>query len=250
MATVLGVIPARYGSTRFPGKPLAMIAGKSLIQRVWERVNQCVGHALAAAVVATDDQRIHNHVTAFGGNALMTSTEHASGTDRIGEVAEHMPEFDYYINIQGDEPLIDPAAIAELADSTIRRAAEMSTLASEIDPASGWDLLDNANVVKVVTRLDDMALYFSRRPVPYPRVPDAARYRKHIGIYMYRRDILLRLCKLRPTPLEHAEGLEQLRALEHGIGILVLPTAYDPVSIDVLDDVVRAEMQLRLNDSS
>lgn len=245
MASVLGVIPARYGSTRFPGKPLAMIAGKSLIQHVWERVHQCVGQSLAAAVVATDDQRIHDHVTAFGGKALMTSSEHASGTDRLGEVAEHMPEYDYYINIQGDEPLIDPAAIAELADNTIKRGAEMSTLASEIDTAGGWDLLDNANVVKVITRLDDMALYFSRRPVPYPRNRDAARYRKHIGIYMYRRDILLRLCSLKPTPLEQAEGLEQLRALEHGIGILVLPTVYDPVSIDVLDDVVRAEIQLR-----
>ncbi len=232
---VLGVIPARFASTRFPGKPLADIAGKSLVQRVWIQASQA--SELTACVVATEDQRIVDHVASFGGEARMTSAEHASGTDRLGEIAR-ATDFDYYVNIQGDEPLVLPAAIDALVARTVEVRAPMSTLITPF-PQDDTAALGNPNAVKVVLDGADCALYFSRSQIPFPRNPESAVYFKHIGIYMYSRDTLLRLCELPRTKLEDAESLEQLRALYHGVRILCVETDYDPVAVDVPGDIDR-----------
>lgn len=234
--SILGVIPARYGSTRFPGKPLADIAGQTLIQRVWNQASQA--GMLSGCVVATDNQRIYEHVVGFGGQAQMTSSEHASGTDRLGEIAAS-GSHSYYVNIQGDEPLLSPHAIDDLARQTVDRHAQMSTLVTTLDASCEARALDDPNVVKVVTAADGTALLFSRAHIPYPRNAGHALYRKHIGIYMYSRETLLRLCQLTRCPLEEAESLEQLRALYHGVRILCVETEYDPVSVDTLLDVQR-----------
>ncbi len=239
---VLGVIPARYASTRFPGKPLTDIGGMSMVQRVWTQVSRC--QSLAAAVVATEDQRIIEHVQSFGGAAIMTSPDHASGTDRIGEVARAFPGMDYLLNIQGDEPLLEPQAIDDLVRETLARRSAMSTLVHPLGNDPQHPDIHNPNFVKVARALDGNALYFSRSPIPYPRDPSACSYFKHIGIYMYDRATLERLCSLPRSPLEASESLEQLRAMENGISIFTVETGYDPVSVDVPEDVARALQRL------
>ncbi len=241
---IVGIIPARYGSSRFPGKPLARIAGKPLIARVIERCQQA--KALAEVIVATDDTRIWEVAQDFC-RAEMTAPDHPSGSDRIAEVAARCA-CDAIVNIQGDEPLMDPAVIDAVAGALMH--TEMSTAATPItDPAE----YDNPNVVKVVVNAAGRALYFSRRTIPYLR--DAARssvseqlaafpFMKHLGIYGYRRETLLQLVKFPVSPLERAEKLEQLRALENGIPIAVVGVDYDSVGVDVPADVKRVERML------
>lgn len=242
---ILGVIPARYGSTRFPGKPLHPIAGKPLVQHVVER---CRGaRALAELIVATDDARIANAVRPFC-HVEMTRPDHPSGTDRIAEVAERVA-CDAVVNIQGDEPLLDPAVIDAAAAALTD--AEMSTAAAPLqDPAE----LDNPNVVKVVLNAAGRALYFSRHPIPYLRelaghaAAERLRafpYLKHLGLYGYRRDTLLRLVRWPVSPLEAAEKLEQLRALEHGLAIAVVRVAAASPGVDTPEDAARVERLLR-----
>ena len=241
---MIGIIPARYGSTRFPGKPLALIAGKPLIRHVVERCQEAA--SLAEVIVATDDTRIWEVAQGFC-RAEMTAPVHPSGSDRIAEVAERCV-CDAVINIQGDEPLIDPAVIDAVAGALAH--AEMSTAATRITSAEEYG---NPNVVKVVVNAAGRALYFSRRTIPYLR--DAASgsvseqlaafpFMKHLGIYGYRRGTLLQLVKFPVSPLERAEKLEQLRALENGIGIAVVPVDYDSVGVDLPADVGRVEKLL------
>lgn len=241
---ILGVIPARYASTRFPGKPLALIAGKPLLQRVVEQCRRA--RALREVVVATDDERIAAVAGRFC-RVAMTRPEHPSGTDRIAEVVGR-EACDAAVNIQGDEPLIEPAVIDAVAGALAQ--AEMSTAAAPLRRA---DEYDNPNVVKVVASASGRALYFSRRTVPYLRdaegQPVAAQlaafpFRKHLGIYGYRRATLLRLVGFPVSPLEAAERLEQLRALENGIGIAVVSVDYESVGVDVPGDVARVERLL------
>ena len=242
---IVGIIPARHASTRFPGKPLAPVAGKPLIQRVVEQCQRA--KSLSELIVATDDERISSAVKKFC-RVEMTSPDHPSGTDRIAEVAGKI-SCDAVVNIQGDEPLIEPAVIDAVADALVN--CEMSTAATRIKSSAD---LDNPNVVKVVVSAAGRALYFSRRTIPYLR--DAARgsaneqlaafpFLKHIGIYGYRRETLLRLVKFPVSPLEAAEKLEQLRALENGIPIAVVTVNYDSVGVDTPEDVEWVERYLK-----
>ena len=236
----IGIIPAHYGSTRLEGKVLADIAGKPMIQHVYERA--CQAETLQDLLVATDDQRIMDIVAGFGGQVVMTSAEHKSGTDRVAEVAQDRA-CDVVINIQGDEPLIDPAAIDAavqpfIADSSLA----MSTLSTPIRSLRAH--LD-PSVVKVVVDADGFALYFSRAPVPFFRLDtDAPWPLKHIGLYGYRRQTLLWLASLPPTPLEKTERLEQLRALENGCQIKVIEVDYSPIGVDTPEDLQRVRALL------
>ena len=241
---ILGVIPARFASTRFPGKPLHLIAGRPLIQHVVERCRQA--GTLAEVIVATDDERIAAVVRAFC-RVEMTRTDHPSGTDRIAEVMERVGA-DAAVNIQGDEPLIDPAVVDAVAGALAE--AGMSTAATPIRDAAEYD---NPNVVKVVVSAAGRALYFSRRTIPYLREAAsrsvaeqlaAFPFLKHLGIYGYRREILRQLVQLPVSRLEQAEQLEQLRALDHGIAIVVVPVEHDSVGVDVPADVERVERLL------
>jgi 3-deoxy-manno-octulosonate cytidylyltransferase (CMP-KDO synthetase) len=242
---IAGIIPARYASTRFPGKPLALIAGKPLIQHVVERCRQA--ESLSEVVVATDDQRIADVAARFC-RVEMTAAEHPSGSDRVAEAAGRL-ECDAVVNIQGDEPLINPAVVDAVARALA--ATEMSTAAT---PIRALEEYDNPNVVKVVVNAAGRALYFSRRTIPYLR--DAASrslseqlaafpFLKHLGIYGYRRETLLRLVRFPVAPLEQAEKLEQLRALENGISIAVVRVEHDSTGVDVPGDVQRVERMLR-----
>jgi 3-deoxy-manno-octulosonate cytidylyltransferase (CMP-KDO synthetase) len=234
----VAAIPARYASTRLPGKPLLPIAGKPMIQHVYERVAGVAG--LARVVVLTDDERIAAAVRSFGGAVEMTPADCASGTDRIAWAARGWSE-GAVINVQGDEPLIDPAGVAAVAEHLIRVPEDpMVTLAA---PADEEDL-GNPNAVKVVLSLSGQALYFSRSAIPYPRLPGAAAPLKHVGLYGYQRAALLQLAALPPTPLERSESLEQLRALEHGIPIRVLRTGRASPGVDTAEDLARAERAL------
>jgi len=242
---ILGIIPARYASTRFPGKPLHPIAGRPLIQHVVEQCRKT--KSLADVIVATDDERIRDIAEAFC-RVEMTSPNHPSGTDRIAEVAQRC-ECDGVVNVQGDEPLIDPGVIDAVANAL--RQNDMSTAAT---PLRHPDEYDNPNVVKLVVSSAGRALYFSRRTIPYLRdaatrsLPEqlaAFPFLKHLGIYGYKRETLLRLVKFPVSPLEQAERLEQLRALENGIDIAVVKVEYDSIGVDVPEDVARVEMVLR-----
>ena len=239
---LLGVLPARWGSTRFPGKPLHLIAGKPLIQHVWERCQQC--RNLDEILIATDDARILAAVTAFGGKAVMTSPDHPTGTDRIAEAARGMPHATHIVNIQGDEPLIDPALIDELAAAIAGDPSlDMATAANPLDPAD--PAVRDPNVVKVVTSLDGRALYFSRSPLPYFRNPLAGlQVLRHKGIYAYSRAFLERFVTWPPSPLELAESLEQLRALEHGASIHVLLTHDSSPGVDTPEQALAVERML------
>ena len=228
----LCVIPARYASTRLPGKPLADICGKPMICRVLERASRA--QKPEKVIVATDDERIYDAVRAEGGEAIMTRADHPTGTDRLAEVAEAYPEVDLIVNVQGDEPLIEPSVIDDLiVPFEMDENLPMATVMVRMDDAA--EQL-NPNNVKVIVDKLGYALYFSRSLVPYPRAAAGPVY-KHIGIYAYRRDFLLRYARLEPTPLERAESLEQLRALENGYGIRVLETDCRFVGVDTPEDL-------------
>jgi 3-deoxy-manno-octulosonate cytidylyltransferase (CMP-KDO synthetase) len=241
-AYILGVLPSRWGSTRFPGKPLHLIAGKPLIQHVWERCQRCL--ELDDIIVATDDERIRDAVIAFGGKVAMTSPDHPTGTDRIAEAVKAVPQATHIVNIQGDEPLIDPALIDELAttmagDSTL----DMATAANPLDPSD--PAVQDPNVVKVAVALNGRALYFSRSPLPYFRNPvEGLPVLRHKGIYAYKRSFLERFITWPPSPLEKAESLEQLRALENGASIKVLLTSDTSPGVDTPEQAREIERLL------
>lgn len=229
---VLCVIPARYASTRLPGKPLKDIAGKPMICRVYERAS--AAKKVGRTLVATDDERILQAVREHGGEAMMTRREHPTGTDRLAEVAAACPDAELIINVQGDEPLIEPSLIDELAGVFETDVAlQMATVKTEI---TDTEEMKNPNNVKVVTDKSGYALYFSRSLLPYPRHAGCPVY-KHIGIYAYKRDFLLQYAKMEPTPLESAESLEQLRALENGCRIKVVETQAKFVGVDTAEDL-------------
>ena len=237
------VIPARYGSTRLPAKPLVPLAGKPMIQRVYERAK--LAKSAGRVIVATDDDRILKAVQDFGGEARMTRTDHRTGTERVAEVAAHV-EGEVFVNVQGDEPLLDPAAVdAAVAALLEEPAAAISTVAVPIRTPA--DIMD-PNVVKTVLDFDDNALYFSRAPIPWVR--DSAhkihaRHLKHLGLYVFERDALLEYPTLPQGELERLEQLEQLRWLENGWKIRVTEVERDAVSVDVPEDVARAERLLQ-----
>ena len=237
---ILCVIPARYASTRLPGKPLADIVGKPMIQHVYERSAQAT--IPQQVVVATDDEKVFQAVQQFGGKVVMTSSEHQTGTDRLAEVASKYAEVDVIINVQGDEPLIDPKVIDELAQEFLNDTAlQMASVMSIMDTED----YQNPNVVKVVTDLNNNALYFSRSLLPYPRVAGKANVYKHIGIYAYKKDFLLKFAKLEPTPLEQSESLEQLRALENGYKIKMIKTKAKFIGVDSIEDLQTVNELLR-----
>jgi 3-deoxy-manno-octulosonate cytidylyltransferase (CMP-KDO synthetase) len=238
----LAVIPARYDSTRFPGKVLTKLGGKTMIERVVERARRA--SRVAGVLVATDDERVMAAVRAFGGEAVMTRADHRSGTERLAEVAAQRRE-PIFVNVQGDEPVIDPAAI-DLAVETIESEAEIqvATLGTPIREPSA---LMDPNVVKVVMDFDGNALYFSRAPIPWLRDASSEHtphYSKHIGLYVYRREALLEFPTLPPGELERTEELEQLRWLENGYSIRVAMSDYDSISVDVPEDVARVEERI------
>jgi len=230
---IIGVIPARYSSTRFPGKPLVNINGKPMIQHVWE--SSAKSKLINELYVATDDKRIFDTVNGFGGNAVMTSKKHKSGSDRIGEVIKNK-KCDIVVNIQGDEPFINPGNIDKAIIPLIKNDdIQVSTLCI---PIKHKDEINNPNVVKAVTDKEGFALYFSRFAIPYNR--DKAInivYYKHIGLYVYRKKYLLEFIKLKPSKLEKAEKLEQLRILENGTRIKVVVTNVDSCTIDTKSDL-------------
>jgi len=230
---VVAIIPARYDATRLPGKPLALIAGRPLIEHVYRRASSA--HRVSAVLVATDDDRIADAVAAFGGTAVMTRADHQSGTDRLAEAASHLA-CDIVVNVQGDEPMLDPAAIDAAVASLDDPAVVMSTLRTPLAPGDAA----NPSVVKVVVDLRGDALYFTRASVPFVRdgQPPAQAWR-HLGLYVYRRDALNDFARLAPTPLEQAEGLEQLRALEHGLRIRTVETLTLSPSVDTPEDLAR-----------
>jgi len=238
---ILGIIPARYGSTRFEGKPLVKIGNKTMIQRVYEQVS--AASLLSQVIVATDDKRIFDHVNSFGGRVFITKDTHQSGTDRCAEVLEHFQnEFDVVINIQGDEPFIQPEQIDALADFMKNTDFEIGTLAKMI--GENEEMIFNPNVVKVVFARKK-AIYFSRHPIPYIRGAENEDwmfqfdYYKHIGMYAYRTPTLLAISKLLPSKLEFAESLEQLRWLENGYSIGILKTELETIGIDTPEDLAR-----------
>lgn len=233
---ILGVIPARYASSRFPGKALVPIGSKTMLQHVYERVS--LARYLTNVIIATDDQRIYDEARRFGAPVRMTRPDHLSGTDRVAEVAS-AETAELIVNVQGDEPLIDPAAIdAAILPLAEEPAIPMGTLKKRIeDPGE----IDDPNVVKVVTDRFENAIYFSRSTIPYQREKNTGgviRY-KHIGLYVYRRDFLLRYPGLPVGPLERAERLEQLRALENGYKIRVVETEYESIGVDAPEDLER-----------
>ncbi len=246
---VLALIPARWGATRFPGKPLHPIAGKPLVQHVWERARRA-SRLTAGVFIATDDERIAAAANGFGARAILTRPEHPSGTDRIAEAAARLAAgggvtFSHVLNVQGDEPLVDPALLDRLAGALLDDPAlPMVTAACPLHDAA--DLL-NPNCVKVVLARNGDALYFSRAAIPHPLpgAPAAPCYR-HQGVYGYRRDFLERFVAWEPSPLERAERLEQLRALENGARIRVVVTPHESLGVDVPEDVARVERRMKV----
>ncbi len=231
---IAGVIPARWGSTRFPGKPLHEIAGKPLLRHVWERAGRA--RRLDELIIATDDMRIAEAAFAWGAEVSLTSPRHRSGTDRVAEVAGRLKRATHVINIQGDEPLLEPALLDRMAAHLRQdRSIQMVTAAHPFDDASE---AASPHQVKVVLDRAGRALYFSRSPIPFPREGQPVLLR-HQGIYGYRRDLLLQFVRWKPTPLERAESLEQLRALEHGVRIHVLVTKHGFAGVDTPGDAVR-----------
>ena len=238
----LGIIPARYASTRFPGKPLVSILGKSMIQRVYEQCQKA--SCLNEIYVATDDQRIFDHVVSFGGKVVLTSSEHQSGTDRCAEVISNINTSEtIVINIQGDEPFIDPDQINLLAEAFSNPKTQIATLKKFI---SSEDDIKNPNVVKVIENELGNAIYFSRTPIPYRRNPEFnIRYFKHIGIYGYKTETLLKLTKLPMGMLEKAESLEQLRWIEAGFSIALKETDKETLAIDSPADLAHVEKMMK-----
>jgi len=241
MSTVTSIIPARWASTRFPGKPLVKLRGKPLVQHVWERAGRA--KLVDRVIVATDDMRIAEAAFAFGAEVALTSPKHPTGTDRLAEVAKKLKSSSIILNVQGDEPDIAPATI----DRLVRALQDdpklgIVTAANPVtDPAD----VHNPNVVKVVADLTGRALYFSRSVIPHDRDGSGGvKYLRHQGIYGYRRKVLLDFVKWKPTPLEKAEKLEQLRALEHGVAIGVIVVRKGSVGVDVPEDMAKAERAL------
>ena len=238
--SAVAIIPARYQSSRLPGKALADIGGRPMIEHVYRRT--AAARSIASVIVATDDERIERAVRAFGGESRMTSSSHQSGTDRIAEVAAGLT-CTVVVNVQGDEPLIEPAMIDEaVAPFLVDSSLMMSTLRRRIDDDADRA---NPNVTKVVVDRDDFALYFSRAPVPFTRANcRPAPAWRHVGLYVYRRECLLRLAGLPPTDMELSEALEQLRALEHGIRIKAVETNFDSIGVDSPEDLERVRAVL------
>ena len=239
--SVVAIIPARYHSSRLPGKALADIGGRPMIEHVYRRT--AAARSVGVVIVATDDERICDAVEAFGGRAQLTSSKHLSGTDRLAEVAAGLT-CDLVVNVQGDEPLVEPSMIDDaIAPFRTDRELQMTTLRRRIEDRSE---LQNPNVTKVVVDRDGYALYFSRAAIPHTRdgCPPATAWR-HIGLYVYRRECLLRLTSLPPTAMEQAEALEQLRAIEHGIRIKAIETAHDSVGVDTPEDLARVRQLAR-----
>lgn len=244
---ILGVIPARFASTRFPGKPLADLLGKSMVHRVYLQCKKA--KRLTAVIVATDHQKIFDHVVSFGGNACLTSDQHPSGTDRCCEALELQPTlFDFVVNIQGDEPFINPYQI-DLLCSSLDVSTELATLIQEI---TSQEQLLSSNEVKVVLNNRKEALYFSRSPIPYVQQVDQmewieqARFYRHVGLYAYRQDILKQITKLPQSKLEKAESLEQLRWIENGFRIKTVESdAEEGICIDTPEDLEKAIALLR-----
>jgi 3-deoxy-manno-octulosonate cytidylyltransferase (CMP-KDO synthetase) len=240
---VVVVIPARYGSTRLPGKPLVSLNGQPMIQRVYERAKSA--RRVDRVIVATDDDRIVKAVTSFGGEARMTRPDHRTGTERVAEVAAHV-EGEVFVNVQGDEPLLDPAAVDTAVAALLEEPqAAVATVATPIKVPG--DIMD-PNVVKVVLDFDDNALYFSRAPIPWVRDTGSAiqvRHLKHLGLYVFQREALLEYPTLPQGELERIEQLEQLRWLENGSKIRVAEVEHDAISVDVPEDVARVEKLLQ-----
>ena len=238
---IIGIIPSRYNSTRFPGKSLVDINGKSMIQRVYEQAQKV--KSFSKIIVATDDVRIEEHVKSFGGDVMMTSSEHQSGTDRCGEVVRKLTEnYDVVVNIQGDEPFIQPEQLEKLTEIFIDEHTQIATLAIKL---KNKEDIFNPNIVKVVFSISGNALYFSRNPIPFTRNIstenwiDSTSYFKHLGIYAYRSDILRKINAISPGKLEKAESLEQLRWIENDFKIKIVETDVDTIGIDIPQDLER-----------
>ncbi|MBF0592241.1 MAG: 3-deoxy-manno-octulosonate cytidylyltransferase [Nitrospirae bacterium] len=238
MNKAVAIIPARYGSSRFPGKPLALIHGRPMIQHVYEAASRAV--SLNGVIVATDDVRIREVVEGFGGEAMMTARTHSSGTDRIAEVAQGL-DADIVVNIQGDEPMLRAEMIDQCVALLADERASMATLKKLI---TNKDEIPDTNVVKVVTDAEGFALYFSRAPIPFCRDTVESLYYKHIGIYIYRREALLALREMPQCMAEMAESLEQLRALHYGYRIKVLETTVQTHAVDTPEDIRKVEQWL------
>lgn len=247
----IAIIPARYAATRLPGKPLVALAGKPMIERVWERTRRA--SKISRVIIATDDQRIVQAVIGFGGEAVLTRSEHRSGTERVAEVAvtPTCKDAEIFVNVQGDEPLIEPDAI-DAAVEAVESDQSVSVATLMVPIARPADIMD-PNVVKVVLDFDGDALYFSRAPIPWVRdrnAPVHARHMKHLGLYAFRRAALLEFPTLPLGDLERIEQLEQLRWMENGYKIRVAETVHDSVSVDVPEDVKRVEEMLRESSSA
>ena len=240
MSKVAGIIPARWGSTRFPGKPLYLIAGKPLLRHVWERCQRA--KKLDSVIIATDDLRIANAAFDWGAEVALTSPRHKSGTDRVAEVAKKGKEFGYVVNIQGDEPLVDPRLIDRIVEKLRSdRKIDIVTAAHSFEDAAE---ASSPHQVKVVLDLKGRALYFSRTAIPYPHNVSQIKYLRHQGIYGFRRETLLQFVKWKPTLLERAESLEQLRALENGVSVHVLVTNDGSPGVDTPEDAIALERKL------
>ena len=240
MNKAVGIIPARWSSTRFPGKPLHLIAGRPLLRHVW----QCCRRAkkLDALIVATDDMRIARAAFDWGTEVALTSARHQSGTDRVAEVARNAKQFAFVINIQGDEPFIDPYLIDRVVEKL--RSNRKIDIVTAAHPFENRAEASSPHQVKVVVDASRRALYFSRAAIPYPRNPSKIKYLRHQGIYGFRRDALLQFVKWKPGPLERAESLEQLRALENGVNVHVLLTKHGSPGVDTPADVEALERKL------
>lgn len=242
MSTVTAIIPARWASTRFPGKPLALLHGKPLVQHVWERALRA--KFVDQVIIATDDMRIAEVAFDFGAEVTLTSTRHPTGTDRLAEVAAKLPKARIIINVQGDEPDIASATIDRLARELLDNP--LREMATTTNPVTDMKDIYNPNVVKVVVARDGRALYFSRSAIPFNRDDEkSVRYLRHQGIYAYRRKVLLDFVRWKPTPLEKAEKLEQLRALENGVEIGVIMVRRGSIGVDAPEDLAKAAQALR-----
>jgi 3-deoxy-manno-octulosonate cytidylyltransferase (CMP-KDO synthetase) len=239
MSRVVAIIPARWGSIRFPGKPLHGIAGKPLIQHVWSRCLEA--KVFDRVIVATDDMRIVEAAFQFGAEVALTAADHQSGTDRIAEVAKKLKKTSLIFNIQGDEPLIEPQLLRRLVRKMQRdRTADLITAATAVSPQEA----DNEHVVKVVVSKEGFALYFSRSKIPFARSENGPGWLRHLGIYGYRRSALLEFIRLAPSPLETTEQLEQLRALENGMKIRVVVSKSGSIGVDTPEDASAIERQI------
>ncbi|MEC4816813.1 MAG: 3-deoxy-manno-octulosonate cytidylyltransferase [Scytonema sp. PMC 1069.18] len=234
---ILAVIPARYNSTRFPGKPLAMIGDRPMVQRVYEAAKSCPD--FTKVVVATDSETIANCVHQFGGEVEMTRRDHATGTDRVAEVAQRYPNMAVVVNVQGDQPFVTGQMLSQLVSPYLEgELPNMTTLGCPLDLEIGYR---DANVVKVLCDRQGKALYFSRAPIPYFRNSGAAPVFHHLGLYAFERNFLAQYAQMKPTPLEECEGLEQLRVLEHGFAIRVCLTEKAVLEINTPEDLVQAQ---------